>query len=240
MKTISRIPCIYQDCGVPTNRLILYFHGNAEDAGQSEELFSSILELWRTDIITVEYPTYGVYTKGNLGEKPIFEDAEDVYNSLIQMGVQPKNIVIFGRSLGSGPATYLASKVESAGLILFAPYLSIGAVAKDIAGGFLSMFIKDRFVNRLSIQSVKCPTIIVHGKKDQVISYQHGEKLYGLCSAELKQFICPENMTHNNFQIRRDLVDPVAKFFRESGVWKQFSFEEKIDRQPFNKLKKDQ
>lgn len=60
-------------------------------------------------ILCVEYPGYGQY-KGSPTSAQIIKDAETVFDFLIQeIGYEPKNILVFGRSIGSGPATHLAS-----------------------------------------------------------------------------------------------------------------------------------
>lgn len=63
------------------------------------------------------------------------------------MGIKPQNVLIFGRSIGTGPATYLASKFKVGGLIIMSPYTNIKTVAANVAGRFLSMFISSHFDN---------------------------------------------------------------------------------------------
>jgi dienelactone hydrolase len=61
-------------------------------------------------VLIVEYPNYGVY-KGSPSGVQIRQDAEDVYSFLLDnLGLKEENIMIYGRSIGSGPATYLASR----------------------------------------------------------------------------------------------------------------------------------
>lgn len=67
-----------------------------------------------------------------------------------------------GRSLGSGPATYLAAKFEPGGLILISPYTSIKSVAKGKVG-FLSVLVAEMFDNLSKMHRVRCPSCIIHG-----------------------------------------------------------------------------
>ena len=84
-----------------------------------------------------EYPTYGVYKDQNLTEKQIYQDSLNMYDFAVNvLKFDPKNIIIFGRSIGSGPAVYLASKVDAHCLILFSPFLSVKDVARDKVGVF--------------------------------------------------------------------------------------------------------
>lgn len=62
-------------------------------------------------VLAIEYPGYGIYPGSPSAEK-ILEDALTLWNYLtIQMGIDSKNIILFGRSLGTGVATELAAYV---------------------------------------------------------------------------------------------------------------------------------
>lgn len=62
------------------------------------------------NILVVEYPGYGVYKNLSPNEERICSDALYVYDFLVEkMKFKPKNIMVFGRSLGSVPATYLSA-----------------------------------------------------------------------------------------------------------------------------------
>lgn len=133
-------------------------------------------------MLAVEYPGYGLY-KGNPSEESILEDAEAVYEYLTQeMNLDPKNMIVFGRSIGSGPATWLASKREVGILVLMSAFTSIRGVVRDIAGKLIQYFVKERFNNLENIAKVKCPTFLVHGLKDTLIPYKHSQDLYSKLS----------------------------------------------------------
>ena len=84
-----------------------------------------------------------------------------------------------GRSLGSGPASYLASKNKVAGLVLISAFTSINDVAVEHYGIFGNL-IKDRFNNLDSIKKVKSPTLIIHGTEDKFVPFNHAKKLCGI------------------------------------------------------------
>ena len=73
----------------------------------------------------MEYPGYGIYT-GETSETRILSDAETVFDYLVNsLGFENENILIMGRSLGSGPATYLARSKNAGCLILISAFTSI-------------------------------------------------------------------------------------------------------------------
>jgi fermentation-respiration switch protein FrsA (DUF1100 family) len=77
-----------------------------------------------------------------------------------------KDVILFGRSMGSGPACYISSICKPAALILLSPYTSLKDVVKSLLGSLPSMIVKDRFQNIEVIRNVDCPTLLIHGQSD--------------------------------------------------------------------------
>lgn len=90
MKRLTQIsnyvPCLYLPYLKGSNKLIIFFHGNAEDLGISYEMLDHMRSALKINILAVEYPSYGVYedSEGPTEDK-IFSDAELVYNFVISM-----------------------------------------------------------------------------------------------------------------------------------------------------------
>ena len=131
------------------------------------------------NVLAIEYPGYGLY-KGTPNDATIMKDSEAVYEFFVRkLKVKPRNIIIFGRSIGSGPATYLASKREVGALILMSAFTSIRDVVKDFAGKWAQYLIKQRFNNLEAIRNVSCPIFLIHGQRDKLIPYSHSKELHG-------------------------------------------------------------
>lgn len=146
----------------------------------------------------------------------------------LRLGIKSQNILVFGRSIGSGPATHLAAHRKVGGLILMSPYTSIRDVAKNIAGSLIQYFVADRFRNIDKMKKVSCPVCFLHGMKDKLIPFQHSqelkEELEKSYSSEKSKIICyhfGENMTHNDFHFVQDLINPLKDFLKKSKMeWK--------------------
>jgi len=92
----------------------------------------------------VEYPGYSVYNDSKSAEK-ILEDSKYIMDFLqYNLKISSKLIFLFGRSIGSGPATYLSSIRDIGGLILMSAYTSIKGVARNLVGSFLAVFVSER------------------------------------------------------------------------------------------------
>lgn len=215
-KELPSIPCLYLSCQKGSSKTIIFFHGNAEDIGLAYELLNHLRVTLQVHIIGVEYPGYGIH-EGNCSEQRIYEDAMNVFQFLLSTGIEQSDIIIFGRSIGSGPACYLASKVRPAALLLMSAYTSIRNAVKFIIGSFAQYFIKDRFRNIDFIAKVKCPVFLLHGQKDTMIPYEHSQDLRDKCAGPCSM-ILPINMDHNEFDFFEDLTLPFSAFLMQHGI----------------------
>lgn len=143
------------------------------------------------------------------------EDALIIFDFLVKkLAFDPKNIIVFGRSIGTGPATYLASqRPECKLLLLFSPFMSLRSAVKDMASVF-SIFVRERFPNLERIEKVKCPLLIIHGEKDKVISVKHSQELFKKSQSKYKKLKTPEDMNHNKYKLYDDLIIPTVQFLK--------------------------
>jgi dienelactone hydrolase len=139
------------------------------------------------DVLSVEYPGYGIYEIiGNTSERKILQDAEIIYDYIYnQMKYDIKNVIFYGRSIGTGPASYLASKFECGGLVLCSSYTSVRDAAKFVIKNKIcgccscaSFTVPNIFRNRRVIMKVKCPILLIHGEADKVTPYKGAKLLY--------------------------------------------------------------
>lgn len=160
----SHIPCLYLPFQNGSSKLLLYFHGNAEDVGISYEMLDHFRNALKINVLAMEYPGYGVFQEsGGCSANKIREDANYVFHYILQeTKLVEGDIVIFGRSIGSGPAVYLAANNKPGGVILMSAYTSIKNIARDKVG-WLSFIMGEHFDNISLISQVTSPTFLVHG-----------------------------------------------------------------------------
>lgn len=144
-------------------------------------------------------------------------DAEAAYNYLIKEGFDPKNILIYGRSIGSGVAVDLASKKPCQGLILESAYSSMGKLANEKFPLFFpSLFLRYRFDSINKINQVKSPVIFLHGSGDTLIPPAHSRRLFGKFSGK-KKLIIVAHGGHNDlnaFHEYASFLHDFPAFFR--------------------------
>lgn len=155
-----------------------------------------------------------------------------------------RNIVLYGRSLGSGPSTHMAVKsaLESkktdeysddgpvAGLILHAPFLSVFRVVLDTGCTLYG----DKFANVDIIPMVKSPTILIHGTSDQIVPFHHSERLHNAVPIEHRtRPLYITGMSHNNVhsQVRPMFVDRLCEYL-EQHIWPNAVVKNRISGSP--------
>lgn len=202
-----------------SSKLMLYFHGNAEDLAIAEQQMQYISNHCNINVLGMEYPGYGLYTgNGEASAQKIQQDAEYVYKYIIQeCGILEEDIVVFGRSMGSGPASYLAGNFNPAALCLMSAYTSVKAVAGDVVG-WLSFLVSQRFNNLEMVKKATCPTFILHGKQDEVIPFHHGKTLCKESKGIPVVFEERAQMTHNDYRMNQDLLWPLRGFMQKVGI----------------------
>lgn len=219
---IKHIPCAYIQNQNGSSKVVLLFHSNGEDLGQLWSLMESISEDWRVHVVAMEYPSYGVYP-GSPSCEQISDDALNVYDYLTnEMEWEQKDIILVGRSIGTGFATHVASLRNPGMLILISAFLSIKSVIKNFAC-IASFLISDRLKNIEIISKVKCPKVFVHGEDDQLVPAYCSEELYQESSSPKKLVINPD-MDHDPGNIYKQIIYPVLEF------WKSINFKTKPDR----------
>jgi fermentation-respiration switch protein FrsA (DUF1100 family) len=170
---------------------ILYSHGNAEDLGDMMGHLTHYKQLGFS-IFAYDYSGYGTST-GKATSRNACEDAEAAWKYLTEKAkIPPNSIILHGRSVGGGPAHYLAKKYPAAGLIADSNFVSAFRVLTRIP---LLPF--DKFRNLSRIDDINCPVLILHGTDDRTIPIWHGEALYKRAKAP-KTFCKLIGATHNH------------------------------------------
>ncbi|HXJ45303.1 MAG TPA: hypothetical protein VNK47_01415 [Candidatus Dormibacteraeota bacterium] len=111
----------------------------------------------------MEYRGYGK-SEGQPDEKYVYRDAQSALRYLAEKrGIAPKSIISYGQSLGTAIATDLASQTKVGGVVLEAPFPSIGAMARRVYWFLpgLSFLAGSQFDTKGKIAKISAPLLIV-------------------------------------------------------------------------------
>jgi alpha-beta hydrolase superfamily lysophospholipase len=155
--------------------VVLYLKGNSKSI-KGWGKFAVDFTRHGYDVLMVDYRGFGKST-GKRSQKAIKRDLQLVYNKLKELTTED-NIILYGRSLGSGFATKLASINSPKLLILDAPYYSLTKVTGRYMPFMpLSLLLKYPLPTYKWLKYVQCPIHIIHGTDDKLIPYKSSIKL---------------------------------------------------------------
>jgi len=150
---------------------ILYFHGNADNLQRWGNYAVDFTKLGY-QVIMIDYSGFGK-TEGVASEEILYQNAEDVW-LWAQHHLEVKNFIIYGRSLGTGVATYLAMKHAANQLILETPFYQL---KQDRLKPLFPFGLKHKFANFENIPQIDYPITIIQGTNDCIVSIKSASKL---------------------------------------------------------------
>ena len=171
---------------------VLYAHGNAEDLGHIAPFLEELRHAGFA-VLAFDYRGYGSSTGGPASAAGATRDMETMYRHAVNtLKIPPSRLILYGRSVGSGPATDLAARVPIGGLVLESAFVSAFRVLTRV-----SLLPFDRFHNLGHIRRVRAPVLVIHGTDDEVIPASHGRRLYEAAS-QPKQALWIDGAHHND------------------------------------------
>lgn len=161
---------VYRKANSENAPLILYFGGNADDATQ---FVLHVKNLQPFDIVSFNYRGF-VGSSGEPSEKALFEDALKIYDTY----AKARKVFVVGRSLGSGVASFVASKRTVDGLVLITPYDSIASMGQQKYPMFpIDFLLNHKFETIKYIKEVKAKIAVIEVENDITIPKYHLDRL---------------------------------------------------------------
>ncbi|MFC1936461.1 alpha/beta hydrolase [Chloroflexota bacterium] len=197
--------------------VMIFTHGNGELIDHWPPMFAPVAQMG-VGVLLVEFPGYG-RSAGSPSQSTIEEAILTAYDTAITIpGVDPERIVAYGRSLGGGASCILTDQRPVAALILQSSFTSTRSFARYyLLPGFL---IRDQFDNLSVVKRFSGPVLIIHGKYDRQIPYQHGQTLAGANpNAELITLPCGHNDCPQDWAAH---WESIAAFLRTYGLLPQY------------------
>jgi len=177
--------------GQPT---LLYFHGNG---GALEYRSASIRRYLNRGrgIFMMSYRGYSG-SSGLPSEVANVADAKLAYDTLVREGVNPRDIILYGESLGTGVAVQVASEKKVSGVILDSPFTSMVELAEKFYPWLpVSFLLKDRYDTMRHIRDVRAPVFVIHGESDDVVPLDMGRRVFAAAN-EPKEIVTLPGVGH--------------------------------------------
>jgi len=189
--------------GASAAKTLLFFHGNAGNISGRLESVQQFHQLG-LNVLIVDYRGYGEST-GSPSEEGIYRDAAACWQYLTATkSLAPHEIVVFGRSMGGGPATWLAAQEQPGAVILESVFTNVPDVGAHHYS-FLPVraLATNQFDNESRVGDIDAPTLFIHSRGDRVVPFELGRQVYE-AAAEPKQFLEIEGGHNDGFLVSAD------------------------------------
>ena len=177
--------------------IVIYYHGNMLHLTNYLPYIHKFTDEGY-DVLISDYRSFGKST-GTLTEENFYSDSLMIFDWVMKK-FPDVPLIVYGRSMGTAAACYVASQRHCRHMILEAPFFSL----HDLSWFYglvvpKKVRLKFSFRNNEFLPQVKSPVTIFHGTKDSIVSYKSGKKLLAFLK-EGDQFITIEGGGHNNLE----------------------------------------
>ena len=171
----------YHEKNLKDYKTLVYFHGNA---GSLENRIHKLNHFQDMNINFLIIAWRGFNgNKGKPSERGLYVDGKSAIDWLIKKGVDEKNLILYGESLGTGVAIHLAQNKNYAGVILETPFTSMVDAAKNFYPYVpINLLLKDKFENFKKVKNINAPILVMHGEVDKIVPFSMGKKIYEIAN----------------------------------------------------------
>lgn len=169
-------------------RTLLFFHGNAGNISGRLESVQQFHQLG-LNVLIVDYRGYGEST-GSPSEEGVYRDAATCWRHLTETrGIAREDIVVFGRSMGGGAATWIATRERPGAVILESVFTNVPDIGAHHYP-FLPVraLATNQFDNESRVAEIGAPKLFIHSRGDRIVPFELGRQVYEAAS-EPKQFL---------------------------------------------------
>uniref|UniRef100_A0A1A7YXQ8 Alpha/beta hydrolase domain-containing protein 17B n=1 Tax=Iconisemion striatum TaxID=60296 RepID=A0A1A7YXQ8_9TELE len=204
----NRIACMFVRCSPNARYTLLFSHGNAVDLGQMSSFYIGLGSRINCNVFSYDYSGYGA-SSGKPSEKNLYADVDAAWHALrSRYGIRPESVIVYGQSIGTVPSVDLASRYESAAVVLHSPLTSGMRVAFPDTK---KTYCFDAFPNIDKISKVTSPVLVIHGTEDEVIDFSHGLALYERCQRPVEP-LWVEGAGHNDVELYGQYLERLKQF----------------------------
>ena len=171
----------YHEKDIKKHKTILFFHGNAGSLENRIHKLNHFQDM-KINFLIIAWRGFSG-NNGKPSERGFYEDGKSAIDWLVEKGVDEKNLILYGESLGTGIATHLAQHKNYAGVILETPFTSMVDAAKIFYPYIpVNLLLKDKFENYKKVKNINSPILVMHGEIDQIVPFSMGKKIYEMAN----------------------------------------------------------
>ena len=195
-----------------TKGVVLYFHGNKKNISWYAK-YSPYFTKYGYEVWLIDYPGFGKST-GKFTEQTLYDWANYMYN-FARTRFSPDSIIIYGKSMGTGIATHLASIQPCKKLILETPYYDYPSVIRHYIPIYpIEWMIHYKIPTHDYIEKVTAPITIFQGTDDGLVTFNNAKKLNPFLKAG-DQFVTIEGGSHNDLYNFKETIEKLDSLLKD-------------------------
>jgi len=195
-----------------TKGVVLYFHGNKKNISWYAK-YPSYFTRHGYEVWIIDYPGFGKST-GKFDERTLYNWADYLYN-FARKRFSDDSIIIYGKSMGTGIATHLASIQPCKRLILETPYYDYPSVIKHYLPIYpIDWMIHFKIPTHNYIQNVAAPITIFQGTDDRIVTYNNAKRLQPFLKPG-DEFVTIKDGSHNDLFKFKETVDKLDSLLKK-------------------------
>ena len=195
-----------------TKGVVLYFHGNKKNISWYAK-YSPYFTKHGYEVWLIDYPGFGKST-GKLTEQTLYDWANYMYK-FARTRFSADSIIIYGKSMGTGIATHLASIQPCKNLILETPYYDYPSVIRHYLPIYpIEWMLHYKIPTHDYIEKVTAPITIFEGTDDRLVTYNNAKRLKSFLK-KTDEFITVEGGSHNDLYKFKETIEKLDSLLRE-------------------------
>ena len=197
-------------------KTVLFCHGNGGNISHRIDSIRIFHELGLNTFI-FDYRGYG-RSAGKPTEAGTYKDADAAWHYLIDtQGILPRNIIVFGRSLGGALAAWIAVNHSPGALILESSFISIPELGASLYPWLpVRMLARFKYDTLSRLKEIRCPVMVVHSRDDEMIPFSHGQALFE-AAREPKELLVIEGPHNDGFLLSESTYkDSLTAFLKHA------------------------
>ena len=178
---------------------LLFFHDNATDLGLQRHIAYQMSRATECNVCALEYPGYGIFA-GTPNAVDSINASKRVAMYLMETF---DNVVLVGRSIGTGISTQVAKQLQDAGrpvrgLVLISPFSSMVDMVESIIGNMTlsKMLTQGVMDTKGALRTINIPLLLLHGSEDFYIPLHHSERIMAHAMSSNKRLHVLQGDTH--------------------------------------------
>jgi fermentation-respiration switch protein FrsA (DUF1100 family) len=194
----------------------LYFHGTGSNLSSNLSRIRSFADQG-FDSFSIDYEGFGA-SDGKPSEANLYRDADAAWEWLTRKkGVDPRQILVWGHSLGGGVASWCASKHNPRMVLLDSTFTSIPELGSHIYPILPVRYIAHNIFGNLErVAAIRSPILVAHSRNDEVIPFEMGKALFS-AAKEPKRFVELEGNHNDGFASTPSAWAEMREFFENAG-----------------------